>query len=394
MTWHPERRAAHHVRMTWTTRIMAAFGITRAKDAGAALAAVTAPVRLPPFGDPRSMTAVYRAVQVIVSAASQLPLTVERGGAIIPQASVPAFVRRPDPRMGRAEWVTHMVSAMVLHGNAYARIERDSAGNMIALRPLDPRAVMVTVNPTTHAIVIGAEGQTLSAADVLHAHLQPETTGAPFGLGPIQAARLDLQGARQTRDFAAQWFDGTGQPTGILSSDAASYEDAVRVRNAWNGIDDDGNPVDQSRNPSGVKVLPKNFTYAPLSISPREAQWLEAREFDTLQIARLFGIPSTLMLAAPSGGSMTYSNAEQDWISFVRFSLMYYLRPLEEALSDVTARGQDVRFNLEGLLRSDTKSRYDAYAVALASGFMTLDEVRALEGRDPLPTPNGDTNDD
>lgn len=340
------------------------------------------------------MTAVYRAVQVIVSAASQLPLTVERGGAILDAKSAPAFVRRPDPRMGRSTWITHMVTAMVLHGNAYARIERDGAGNVIALRPLDPRAVMVTVNPTTHAVVIGAEGQTLSAADVLHAHLQPETTGAPFGLGPIQAARLDLHGARQTRDFAMQWFDGTGQPTGILSSDAASYEDAVKVRNAWNGIDENGNRVDQSMNPSGVKVLPKNFTYAPLSISPREAQWLEAREFDTLQVARLFGIPSTLMLAAPSGRSMTYSNVEQDWISFVRFSLMYYLRPLEEALSDVAARGQDVRFNLEGLLRSDTKSRYDAYAVALASGFMTLDEVRALEGRDPLTPTNGDTTDD
>lgn len=380
--------------MTFTTRVLSALGITRAQDAGAALAAVTAPVRLPPVGDPRSMTAVYRAVQVIVSAASQLPLTVERGGAILDAKSAPAFVRRPDPRMGRSTWITHMVTAMVLHGNAYARIERDGAGNVIALRPLDPRAVMVTVNPTTHAVVIGAEGQTLSAADVLHAHLQPETTGAPFGLGPIQAARLDLHGARQTRDFAMQWFDGTGQPTGILSSDAASYEDAVKVRNAWNGIDENGNRVDQSMNPSGVKVLPKNFTYAPLSISPREAQWLEAREFDTLQVARLFGIPSTLMLAAPSGRSMTYSNVEQDWISFVRFSLMYYLRPLEEALSDVAARGQDVRFNLEGLLRSDTKSRYDAYAVALASGFMTLDEVRALEGRDPLTPTNGDTTDD
>lgn len=380
--------------MTFTTRVLSALGITRAQDAGAALAAVTAPVRLPPVGDPRSMTAVYRAVQVIVSAASQLPLTVERGGAILDAKSAPAFVRRPDPRMGRSTWITHMVTAMVLHGNAYARIERDGAGNVIALRPLDPRAVMVTVNPTTHAVVIGAEGQTLSAADVLHAHLQPETTGAPFGLGPIQAARLDLHGARQTRDFAMQWFDGTGQPTGILSSDAASYEDAVKVRNAWNGIDENGNRVDQSMNPSGVKVLPKNFTYAPLSISPREAQWLEAREFDTLQVARLFGIPSTLILAAPSGRSMTYSNVEQDWISFVRFSLMYYLRPLEEALSDVAARGQDVRFNLEGLLRSDTKSRYDAYAVALASGFMTLDEVRALEGRDPLTPTNGDTTDD
>lgn len=372
--------------MTWTDRTLAALGITRAADATGALAAVAAPPRTPSLGDPRGLTAVHRALQVLTTAAAQLPLTVERGGRLLDGTAVPAFVRRPDPRMTRSTWVTHMVTALALYGNAYALIERDDRGNVLALRPLDPRRVMITVNPTTHALIIGVDGRTLAAADVLHAHLQPQTVGDPLGLGPIQAARTDLQGARMTRDFAAQWFDGTGQPTGVLSSDAATYEDAVKVRNAWNGLDADGNRVDSSLNPSGVKVLPKAFSYSPLTINPREAQWLEAQEFNTLQVARLFGIPSTLILAAPSGGSMTYSNVEQDWISFVRFSLMYYLRPIEEALSDVAVNGQTVRFNLEGLLRSDTKTRYDAYAVALSTGFMTVDEVRALEGRDPLIT--------
>ena len=165
----------------------------------------------------------------------------------------------------------------------------------------------------------------------------------------------------------------------------ATLAEAMATRNAWNGLDQDGNPVDQSANPTRVKVLPKAFTYSHLAISPKDAQWIEAREFSTLEIARLFGIPSTLMLASPAGGSMSYSNVEQDWISFIRFTLMAYLRPLEEAFTTVTVRGQDVRFNLEGLLRTDTKTRYDSYAVALANGFLTIDEIRALEGRQPLP---------
>lgn len=370
--------------MTWTTRVLAALGITRAHDAGAALAAVAPPERVPALGDARGMTAVYRAVQVITTAAAQLPLVVERGGAILTGKDAPALIRQPDPRIGRSTWITHMVTGLALYGNAYARIERDNNGQVIALRPLDPRKVWVSVNPTTYALVFGVEGKTLTSNDVLHAHLQPAAVSEPFGLGPIQAARADLHGAARIRDYASQWFDGTGQPTGILSSDAATYEDAIRVRDAWNGLDADGTPVDQSRNPSRVKVLPKAFTYSPLAINPRDAQWIEAQEFSILQVARLFGVPSTLMLAAPQGGSMTYSNVEQDWISFTRFSLMAYLRPLEEALSAVTVRGQEVRFNLEALLRSDTKTRYDAYKIALDAGFMTIDEVRALEGRDPL----------
>ena len=99
-----------------------------------------------------------------------------------------------------------------MHGNAYARIERDRDGKITALRPLNPQHVYVTVNPTTHALIFGAEGLTLTSNDILHAHLQPLTVSEPLGLGPIQAARMDLEGARQTRDFAAQWFDGTGAP--------------------------------------------------------------------------------------------------------------------------------------------------------------------------------------
>ena len=81
---------------------------------------------------------------------------------------------------------------------------------------------------------------------------------------------------------------------------------------------------------------------------------------------------------------MTYSNVEQDWIAFVRFTLMGYLRPIENALTDLTVRGQSVRFNFEALLRTDTKTRYEAHEIALRAKFKTVDEVRAIEGDAPL----------
>lgn len=342
------------------------------------------PQRPATASDPRSLTAVYRAVQVLTTAASQLPLIVERGGKIV--SPTPSPVSFLDPRMTRGTWINHMVTALALHGNAYALIERDASGKIAALRPLDPARVFVSQNEATHALIFSVEGKTLTSADVLHAHLQPARVGEPLGLGPIQAARLDLAGSMQVRDYAAQWFDGTGEPTGILTAPAngGTFEKAMAARDAWNGFNPDGSHADQSRNPARIKVLPSGFTYQSLGLSPRDAQYLEVQEFNILQVARLFGIPSTLILASPSGGSMTYSNVEQDWINFTRFTLMNYLRPLEEALSAVTANGQTVRFNIEGMLRSDTKTRYESYALALSHGFLTVDEIRALEGRQPL----------
>lgn len=370
--------------MAFLTRALEAIGISRADIPSAAHPALFPPARAAALTDPRGLTAVYRAIQVITTAAAQLPIQVERSGQVI---DTPAPINFLDPRMTRSTWVSHMVTSLALHGNAYALIERDQAGKIVALRPLNPRYVMVTVNRDTHGLVFYVDGETKTANDVLHAHLQPLVVSEPLGLGPLQAARMDLEGARQTRDFAAQWFDGTGSPTGILTSQTALTPAAIKAaRNAWNGIDENGQRIPDDANPSRIKVV-SGFIYQHLGISPKDAQWIEAQEFSILQIARLFGIPSTLMLASPSGGSMSYSNIEQDWLSFTRFSLMQYLKPLEDALSECIVRGQQVRFNLEGLLRSDTSTRYSSYATALDKGFLTVNEVRALEGRPPLPTP-------
>ncbi|MFR1472708.1 MAG: phage portal protein [Actinomyces urogenitalis] len=341
------------------------------------------PARGPHGTDPRSLAAVYRGIQVLTTAAMQMPLTVERWGARM--TSTPSLIAQPDPHMPASQWIAHMVTSLVMTGNAYARATRNQAGDVLALLPLNPQHVFLTVDPTTRALRFSIDGATVPAADVLHAHLQPATPSEPVGLGPIQAARAELDGARQVRDFATQWFDGTGEPTGILSSPNATYAEAIATRNAWNGLDADGNQADPTPNPSRVKVLPTGFTYQPLNISPKDAQWIEAQEFNTVQIARLLGIPASLMMVNPSGGSTTYANVQDEWLNFIRFTLMAYLRPLEDALTAFTPGGQTVRFNLDSLMRPATKARYDAHAVGIGAGFLTVNEARALEGRPPLP---------
>ena len=55
-------------------------------------------------------------------------------------------------------------------------------------------------------------------------------------------------------------------------------------------------------------------------------------------------------------------------------------------LNALLPRGQFCKLNVSALLRTDLKSRYVSYAIGLDKGFLTLDEVRALEDREPLPT--------
>jgi HK97 family phage portal protein len=98
----------------------------------------------------------------------------------------------------------------------------------------------------------------------------------------------------------------------------------------------------------------------------------------------LFGIPATYMLAGVEGNSMTYTNLEMVDTAFVKYTLMKYLREIEEAFTSLTVRGQVVRFKVDVLQRADIRTRYESYSTAISSGWLTQNEVREIEGLQPL----------
>ena len=336
-----------------------------------------------PF-EPASLVSVYRAIDIITSAVAQLPLRVERHGVEVPASEIPDIIKAPSLSFTRSDFLEQIALSLAVTGNAYILAKR-IGGKIVELVVLNPHEVLPTQDETSGVITYSYRGRDYNQADIQHLKFMV-LPGSLKGLGAIQAARAEIQGAINLRDYAAQWFNGTGQPSGILSTEQAlTAEDAKHIRDTWNNIDPEtGKPLPATANPSNIKVTGKGVKYEPIVLSPRDAQFIESRNFNTLEIARLFGIPATLMLTATEGSSMTYSNVEQDWLGFVRFTLTKYLRKIEEALTTFTPRGQTVRFQISALLRSDTLTRYQAHQIALNAGFMTLNEVRAIESLPPL----------
>lgn len=344
-----------------------------------------------PF-EPASLVSVYRAIDIITSAVAQLPLRVERHGVEVPASEIPDIIKAPSLSFTRSDFLEQIALSLALTGNAYILAKR-IGGKIVELVVLNPHEVLPTQDETSGVITYSYRGRDYSQADIQHLKFMV-LPGSLKGLGAIQAARAEIQGAINLRDYAAQWFNGTGQPSGILSTDQAlTAEDAKQIRDTWNNIDPaTGKPLPATANPSNIKVTGKGVKYEPIVLNPRDAQFIESRNFNTLEIARLFGIPATLMLTSTEGSSMTYSNIEQDWIGFVRFTLTKYLRKIEEALTTFTPRGQTVRFQISALLRSDTLTRYQAHQIALSAGFMTLNEVRAIESLPPLENQDHEEN--
>ncbi|MCP4245011.1 MAG: phage portal protein, partial [bacterium] len=129
----------------------------------------------------------------------------------------------------------------------------------------------------------------------------------------------------------------------------------------------------------GPAVLSGGVKYQPLEFSSVDMELLDSRRYNAEQMCTLFGVPSHLV-NVPSQDSKTYANVQDDTRFFVTFTLRPLAVKIEEALSTLLPRGQQATFDFNSVLRGDTQTRYDAYETGLRAGFLTVDEVRALEG--------------
>jgi HK97 family phage portal protein len=134
----------------------------------------------------------------------------------------------------------------------------------------------------------------------------------------------------------------------------------------------------------GTAVL-SQVKYQTLSVAPEEAQFLDTQKANAAAICRIFRVPAGMMAGVELAGHEDYSSPEQRATDFLTFALRPWLHRLERAVSRLLPSTQTAKFNAGGMVRATLKDRYDAHAVAIASGFLTVNEVRALEDRPPLP---------
>ncbi|NTW39352.1 MAG: phage portal protein [Cellulomonadaceae bacterium] len=324
-----------------------------------------------------TISQVYRAVQIHAVAASQLSLDVRRRGTLVPS---PLLIRKPEADRSRSATIEYLVTSLALTGNAYLRLLRmdptDPASPVQSVAALNPNGVVIWDDPTTGRLRYSynddlGRHRMFEAWEVAHLPFL-RIPGTRYGLGPLQAAQVELGGALDLRDYSAGWFADGGVPTGVLATEQTLTKDqAAQYKALWN------------ETAGGTRITGAGLKYSPILISPKDAQFLESQQFTVTQMARLLGVPASLMLATVEGNSQSYANVEQDWIGYVRFSLMAYLREIEEAFTDILPNGQEARFNVEALLRTDTKTRYEGHEIALRAGWTDVSEVRAIEGLPP-----------
>lgn len=344
------------------------------------------------------MTAVYSCVRILAEAVAGLPLHVyeqtSEGGKVkaLDHPLYPLLHDEPNPEMTSFVFRETLMTHLLLWGNAFAQVLRNGRDEVIALYPLMPNRMTVGRDESGRLYYEYQrswdepggrwETVTLRSHDVLH------IPGLGFdglvGYSPIAMAKNAIGLAQATEDYGASFFANGAAPGGVLEH-PGTIKDPSRVRESWQQT------FGGARNSNKVAVLEEGMKYTPISVSPEQAQFLETRKFQINEIARIFRIPPHMIGDLEKS---SFSNIEQQSLEFVKYTLDPWVIRWEQAITKTLLNAREkprvfVKFNVEGLLRGDYESRMNGYAVARQNGWMSANDIRALENLDRISAEDG-----
>lgn len=217
-------------------------------------------------------------------------------------------------------------------------------------------------------------------------HVKGFGVGGDLGLSPIAFARRNLSVTIAADDAAANAVKNGIRPAGFLTTGKTvlSPEQRDDIRKAVL------EPVTGVNGTARAAVLEAGFDWKDaVGIPPEELQLLETRGFHIEELCRWFRIPPP-MIGHTSKTTSWPTGLEQQQLLFLTYSLRPYLVRIEQAVkkqlftAEDKANGVYAEFGLEGLMRADSAGRAALYASAAQNGWMTRNEIRALENLPPV----------
>ena len=328
------------------------------------------------------VVAFWSAVSLISDTIATLPVDsyIRQDGNRRPYRPRPAWVDQPDVDLTRQAHYQQVLVSLLVAGNSYTRIFRNSNGDVVNLVVLDPMTVDVRRSALGRKIfVVQGEEKALTSEDIIHI-TDLIAPGALVGMSRVDHLKEALGLSSAMQSFAARFFGQGATTQGIIEFPGNLTPE--QAKNLRDGFDSAHRGF---RRAHKTGVLSGGATYKQTTVAPDQAQMLESRRFSVEEIARAFNIPLSFM-GIP--GTQSYASVEQNAIQFVTHTLRPYIEKLEWAYSRLLPVEAFLKFNVDGLLRGDFNSRISAYATGLQSGFMSVNDVRKLE--DMSPAEGGD----
>lgn len=337
------------------------------------------------------VSTVYACVRVIAETIASLPLHVyeETDKGVVKATDHPLYRilhDEPNSEMTSFVWRETMLTHLLLYGNSFSQIIRNGRGHVLGLYPLLPDRMEVdrdSAGTLTYTYTT-AEGAThrLRPEDVLH--IPGLGFDGVMGYSPIALEKNAIGLGIAAEEYGSKFFAHGATPSGVLTH-PNTVKDPARLRESWNKA------YGGSANSGKVAILEEGMSYTRISLPNSEAQFLETRKFQVAEICRIYRVPPHLVADLEHA---TFSNIENQNISFAVHTIRPWLVRIEQAIARQLFPEKEkgrfyAQFNMDGLMRGDYKSRMEGYAIARQNGWMSTNDIRALENMNPVPAEEG-----
>lgn len=341
-----------------------------------------------------NLSGVFCAVTIIANAMKCLPLfTYERlpGHGKRPAVNHPNYRLlhdSPHPNYSPSRFQRLLTFWAVLWGNGRAEIQRSRDGSRTVLNPIHPsRAKTETrADGSVWHLIRNDDGtwSELPDRDVLH--IQGLSEDGVNGISLIGIARRSLGLTVSAEEYGTRFFDNNARPSVVLKHPGKLDEEAEKfLKRSWG-------TAFGGRGQHGTAVLEENMDVVTLGMPNEDAQFLETRGFQIIELARWFNVPPHKLKDLIRA---TFSNIVEQSLEFVGETILPWAKEWEQEVDRKLFTEEErerffAEFLLDALLRADPKSRNEAFEIQRRNGILNADGWRARENMNPIGGPVGE----
>lgn len=342
---------------------------------------------------------VYKCVSMIASACGGIEweLYSKRKGASdkveIEDSPLLTLMGRPNPMQGTKAFIESVVAYYLLTGNSY--IEQVKFGatktplELWALRP-DRMKIIGGKDGYPGAYEYSASGRDKRfpvdpiklTSDIIHLK-----TFNPlddwYGMSPLEAACMSMDQNNAAGKWNLALLQNSATPSGVLQAQSTSMNPRGELtEEQFRRLKDEfAESYQGARNAGRPMLLEGGLEWKAMSLSPREMDFLNAKESTASDIAMVFGVPPEML----GLGQKTFNNYKEARLSFYEETVL----PLMDGLRDELNRSVAPAFG-EGLYLDYDKDDVEAlqykreqkFTMIKDATFLTQNEKREAVGYD------------
>lgn len=334
---------------------------------------------------------VFSCIKIKADAVSKLPLKVHNKDNDKDHYISKLLKLRPNPYMTRSAFMKAIESNKNLYGNGYAYIDRVK-GKVVGLYPLDSSKVKIVVDNVglvtgkgeslVHYIIELNNKQETRVPNDNILHFKDFTLDGIVGYSPLDYLQAIIESSKGGQEYVRNFIQNGMTSKGLITYVGDLNEGAKKVfREKFEDM------ASGLRNSGRVSMLPLGYQYQNVSFNMADAQFLENSKLTVTQIASAFGVK---MHQLNDLDRSTHTNIQEQQRSFYVDTLQAILEDMEQELDYKLLSlgelndGWYFKFNVNSIVRSDIKTRYESYRIGVQGGFITPNEVRALEELPPM----------